>query len=458
MCGINLILGGTNRDLEKITAMNEAISHRGLPGRSTITSYFDDRIWLGHIRLPIQGLSEDYDQPMSFRNLDGAFVGEIFNFRSFEPEAATDLPIILKQFHKLGPRAFREFDGFWALVIIDKDSKKVHIFTDFLAKKPLYIRKHPDGSWGISSEIGPLWELGEVTPDELYFSSVLKFGYCTNDQTPFREIRKIPACSHLVYDPRNRAMTINSYDEIVPTFHDLREVLTTAVKNRVISDVPISLLLSGGLDSTIIFQLLKQETENFTIFHVENNEARFLKFLDIPAGVKVIPLSTDEVDVKEALLFNETPVDLGSMLPQFALAKAIKEYGFHVAISGDGADELFGGYRRALSYDSQWSDIFQELVYYHLPRLDKLMMSQTIELRCPYLSRPVIEMALTLPYIKRKQKEYLKETFADIVPPEILKRPKIPLKSVQHRRDKSGYRKEIVRLFREIMSGGPNRV
>ena len=450
MCGINLLLESPRGDND-ILEMNSVLSHRGLPGRSSITAFYNDRVKIGHVRLPIQGLSTDCDQPIFMGDLVGAFVGEVFNFRSFNPGAATDLPVILEQYSKLGDRAFREFDGFWALVILDTRLDMVHIFTDYLAKKPLYIRKYSNGSWGISSEIGPLWQLEQTTLDELFFSTVIKWGYSPNDRTPFKEIRKIPPGAHLIYNLKTKNLSRAIYDEITPIHYDLKKVLTQAVKNRLIADVPISLLLSGGLDSTIIFELVKQETFDFTIFHVDNQEARFLNYLKIPPVVKVIPLSISNVDVDEALLFNETPIDLGSVIPQFAMAKAIKEHGFHVALSGDGADELFGGYKRYETYDAQYSDIFHELVFYHLPRLDKLMMSQTIELRCPFLSRPVIESALTIPYEYRKSKEFLKETFKDIVPPEILNRPKRPLKSPQARENRIGWRIKLVARFKELM-------
>jgi asparagine synthetase B (glutamine-hydrolysing) len=153
--------------------------------------------------------------------------------------------------------------------------------------------------------------------------------------------------------------------------------------------------------------------------------------------------------LEQILLNYDCPVDLGSMIPQFLLSKAISDANFNVAISGDGADELFGGYRRITQYDSQQSDVFDELVHYHLPRLDRLMMANTIELRCPYLSSYVMNIALSLPYSERVNKKHLKNAFRDIVPNEILLRKKEPLKIKDIREDKMSHRLRVIQKFKD---------
>ena len=221
------------------------------------------------------------------------------------------------------------------------------------------------------------------------------------------------------------------------------------MKRRLVSDVPVSLLLSGGLDSTILYKLIEQQTHNFTVFHVENDESEYLDDLNVPGDVKVIRVPSPVVNKSKIFEANQTPVDLGSVFPQYAIGKAVRENGFSVAISGDGADELFGGYRRAKEYDSQMSDVFHELIYYHLPRLDFLMSRFTIELRCPYLSFPVIQMMIGTPWSGRRSKEMLKEAFKDLIPKRILSREKKPLKTPKARDDKMGWRLECIKFFRE---------
>jgi len=146
--------------------------------------------------------------------------------------------------------------------------------------------------------------------------------------------------------------------------------------------------------------------------------------------------------------WNESPVDLGSVIPQYHLFDAIKNgSNTRIVISGDGADELFGGYRRINEYDSQQSDIFHELTSYHLPRLDKLSMAHTLELRSPFLNHDIVRFALHLPFEERKNKKILKDTFKGLVPDSVIERKKLALKNPMIVEDQISYRKSVVELF-----------
>jgi len=448
MCGIAI---GINGKFDVVENMIGAMLHRGT--NPPITEKLCNGFFtIGHVRLPIQGLSPKYSSPYKYKNLVGAFVGEIFNFRDLHCCAESDIQVLMEGFSELGENCFKQFDGFWSVAIYDKKTKELHIFTDDLAKKPLYIRFY-QGAVYIASEIKALAtnSLPKPTIDEIYMSGARKWGYVVDGRTPFNEIKKIPAGLHIIF-PFKKPPIARPLHFIKPSskFH-IFNGLRKAVKNRLVSDVPVSLLLSGGLDSTIIFTIMTEYTENFTIYHVDNEEEEFLNYLRIPPGVSVKKLLLGEnVPIQEILFWNETPVDLGSVIPQYRLSRAIKEDGMHVAISGDGADELFGGYRRASEYDSQWSDLFHEVVEYHLPRLDKLMMANTIELRSPFLSRSVIEGALSLPWPERRNKEYLKQLFQYVVPREILDRKKKPLKTKAILVDKVSQRENMISTFRRM--------
>jgi asparagine synthase (glutamine-hydrolysing) len=154
---------------------------------------------------------------------------------------------------------------------------------------------------------------------------------------------------------------------------------------------------------------------------------------------------------KNALIYaqwNESPIDLGSVIPQYHLFESIrKNTDYRIVISGDGSDELFGGYSRIHEYDSQKSDIFQELSFYHLPRLDKMSMAHTLELRSPFLNNDIIRFAMHLPLEWRTDKKILKDTFGPMLPDSVVNRKKEALKNPEIKENKLAYRQKAVGLF-----------
>lgn len=443
MCGLNFTTG------DGIEHMNRALAHRGLPGRTGVleTAYGN----FGHVRLPIQGLSTKWDQPYQHNGRVYCFVGEIFNYKELLPGSESDLEVLIHFWELEGIDAFLRFDGFWSVIIQEKE--KLFVITDYLAKKPLYIR--PFGSLAISSNIEPLIRVGDEL-DQMYFSSVGKWGYTNTRRTPFKEIKKIDPDSCVIFNLEEGTIDQMNFVSIRPAKGEklnLRSRIRTAVKNRLVSDIPVSVLVSGGIDSSIIYREVVCFTHDFTVFHIDNGEEEYLDMLNIPSGIPVIklpkPTHSNTDYLREVLYFNEGPVDLGSMLPQYDMAKSIKEHGFNVVITGDGADELFGGYRRMLEYDAQYSDIFEELVYYHLPRLDKLSMAHTVELRSPFLAKSIIEFALSLPYKERVEKKYLKEIYRGLLPEAIINRKKHALKSDPVLNDPQ-WRHTLIKLYKEL--------
>ena len=196
-----------------------------------------------------------------------------------------------------------------------------------------------------------------------------------------------------------------------------------------------------GLDAPMLYLV-----NGVNLYMVENNESKFGMLLSEFLGVSITSLGPipDDDCLERCLRYNETPIDLGSMIPQFRLMEKVKE---RVILTGDGADELFGGYRRVDDYDSQLSDVFQELPFYHMPRLDRASMRSTVELRSPFLGHDVVRFALRLPREDRTHKRILKDAFSDVLPQEILDRPKEPLKCRSIRQDPMAYRKKCHEIF-----------
>jgi asparagine synthase (glutamine-hydrolysing) len=354
------------------------------------------------------------------------------------------------------------WDGFWAIVIYDSNTGDIISFTDPLGKKPLYYSEKGE----ICSEIKGL-AYNQSPIDRIFISETKKWGYNTDNRTPYLDVKRFTPNTIYYYNIKspNFKTTYPSYykiwDSPIPelegkTYEDhmdwLWRKMIESVQNRLISkNYPISLLISGGLDSSIIAAILQGTDTDVTWYSIENGESEFVNILSEKFDKKVNFLRYDMDDSLNQMIYqywNETPIDLGSVIPQYHLFKAIKDNSDHrIVISGDGADELFGGYRRIHEYDSQSSDIFEELTYYHLPRLDKMSMAHTLELRSPFLNLEIVRFALNLPLEWRKDKKILKDTFGPLLPEEIVNRDKAPLKNPGIKEDKIAYRYKAIDLF-----------
>jgi asparagine synthase (glutamine-hydrolysing) len=244
----------------------------------------------------------------------------------------------------------------------------------------------------------------------------------------------------------------NSEDDLLDWVWNKLEIST---KNRLLSlDYPISIMLSGGLDSSIIGGLLLKLGADVSWYTINNGpDNEYVRECENYWGIKVNELnySMDMDDEKLNDIYfkwNESPVDMGSVVPQYLLFEAIKKgTNTRIVLSGDGADEMFGGYRRIDEYDSQQSDIFHELTYYHLPRLDKMSMAHTLELRNPFLNLDLVQLALELPLEYRKHKTILKKAFKGLIPDSVIERKKHPLKNEKIVKDPMEYRKEAIDRF-----------
>lgn len=432
MCGIIITKDETKLDL---------IKHRGIESNFIKFKEF----YYCHHRLPIQtNIGDKWKQPLFLNNNKGLllFNGEIFNYdkNKYSSDSEYLFDLFSNSYH-VPIDEISKWDGFWSIVW--SNGNDIYCFTDPLGKKQLYYNTEGE----ICSEIFPL-VLNSLDYDLLFKSQVFKWGYNNNDRTVYNHIKRI--LPNKFYHFKNYKLNNVSNDYFnwneAPDLRLFKEFMFKSVEDRLISkSYGIGCLVSGGLDSSIIASILTTKGANVNYYSIENNESKYIEILKNYLGIDIKYLDyLVNDDLFETFKFNDSPIDLGSVVPQHKLFSVIPE---KIVLSGDGADELFGGYKRINDYDSQRSDIFDELTFYHLPRLDRASMRYTIELRNPFLSHDIIRMALKIPYPERINKVFLKSVFNTNLPDEILYREKVPLKNSELRQNPMEYRKKIFDLY-----------
>lgn len=423
-------------------------------GTKTFEEVLSNGVHLVHEWLPIQTDPSKVKNPI-IEWSDGSKV--LFNGELFGHDRCDDMELI-RSFDGLDPLIdylSSDADGFWSMIIdlhthARKDhegegSKEIIAVVDPLSKKQLYYKK----GVGVSSEIKAL-----LTPedqiDESHLTRTIKWGYVTDESTPFASIKRVMPNTIMRFseDFENIEVVRKNYRDLSPKLlsdSEFKRAMSTSVKNRLAGHVPVSLLLSGGLDSSIISAHLSQMGQPVTSYCIENEE-------DLAYAQMVDPhvktLSLDESSLEEALKIMEMPIDLGSMVPQCALAKTVESV---VVLTGDGADEVFGGYRRMFTYDAQLSDVFEELPFYHHVRLDRMSAGFTREIRSPFLHLDIVRHGLALPYEERINKKYLRAIYDRDLPRKVLDRGKEPLKTSEIRQTTGEeYRAKIVQIWRDL--------
>jgi len=440
VCGIVAQLGRTDEFAEAV----RLTEHRGIRTRVHESGW--GRI--AHARLPIVGVDEANDQPVCADKWTIAFVGEVLDFKETQVGnwEDCDLHTVVRNWVERGASGMRDHDGFWAIVALDESSGVLHCVVDYLAQKPMYYRIDVGA---IASEPSAAAALGPTTPDEIYFAAVAKWGYCPETwRTPYSEVQKMLPGQYITM---RRGFGYVDFDEDFVDYltprailggGELKREIELAVERRVLrSDVPVAILYSGGLDSSIVRCVAERYTGKLNYYSVPDA-------CDIPdlSDVPLVSLGyCSGVSAADVVHYMQEPVDLGSVVPQIAMSKVVRE---RVCLTGDGADELFGGYSRAQRYDSQWSDVFHELVSYHLPRLDRVMMRNRVEVRSPFLARRVVEIALGLPYDLRKNKQILRDLFRDDLPAGRADVPKVPLRTREVEQDRESHTLDLIAEFR----------
>ena len=416
MCGIQI----TKKETEN------QIQHRGVEHYSG----YDGNWYWNFSSLPLSSNKTGLTQPINIESGLVLFNGEIFNYKSFG-NYSSDIHYLMhvlkkgiedKKFKK----EYKEWDGFWAITIIM--GNKIVFFTDPLGKKQLYY-----SSKGICSEIRPIIPLNSLILQEPQLKTL---------NTKFSNVYRAMAGFFYEYRYEDRMAyriePVQDYLSVEPELssHNLISLIDSSVRLRSLTNFgKVGLLFSGGLDSSIIAYHLVKNKIDFTAISIENGETEYCESISKAIGFDVTYIKDElsEEEIIKAFKHYEHSLDMGSVIPQYSLFKKCKELGLHTVITGDGADELFGGYTRALTQNTFEYDVFSELPYYHHIRIDRMSMAHTVEARNPFLATPIIQYAIKLDPAERRGKKILKDLYRDLIP--FVDRNKMPLRPKHNKED-----------------------
>ena len=428
MCGIN---GFNFKDEDLIKRMNQAIKHRGPDGEGF---YVDENISLGHRRLSIIDLSENGKQPIfnEDKSMCIIFNGEIYNFqelkRGLEKNhkfiSQTDTEVVLHLYEEYKEKCLEKLNGIFAFAIYDTKSKELFIARDRIGVKPLYYYYGPSIGSGqtrnfiFSSEIKAILEHDIKREIDLEaFNHYFRLMYVPAPLTMFKGIFKLPQGHYLKlslkienwkleivrYWDLTDFSEIKSKQEIIKKIQDL---MKESIRGQLISDRPVGIFLSGGIDSTSVLGIASEimanrpshkatadKVKTFSVgFDIEDPNNKFNADLKLARETskfyntehhELIIKSEDILNNLEKVIYQmDEPVAEPTQIATTLLAEYAKKH-VAVVLGGDGGDELFGGYKR----------------YYYSYFLDKYRFIRFL---------PFLKTKVYLKFMSQKEKEVAK--------------------------------------------------
>lgn len=355
----------------------EALAYRG-PDDCGVFWSEDNRVGFGHRRLSIVDLSFAGHQPMQTRDgrLTIVFNGEIYNFRALRDElknighefqSHTDTEVILAAYRQWGAQCLQRLEGMFAFAIHNLDARTVFLARDRAGEKPLYYM-HAGGELRFASELKAL--MADTTLDRRInieaFDCYLTMGYVPGERCILEGMNKLPAAHALLFDYSAgtaklwRYWDLPQFDPACDAVSDeehldkLEVLMEAAVQRQLVADVPVAVLLSGGVDSSLVtaFAARSGRPKTFTVGFrrfAEYNESEHAHLIARHFGTEHVDFEADDVNHEILPLlarqFDEPMID-SSMIPTFLLTRQVAR-SCKVALGGDGGDELFGGYYSA---------------------------------------------------------------------------------------------------------------
>lgn len=413
MCGINGIITKNNSNLqvrESLELMNEKIFHRGPDEDGFFIDTIEDAaLGFAMRRLSIIDLSSG-KQPIFSEDRQKIIVfnGEIYNYREIREElmgagcrfkTKSDTEVILKLYEKYGTEGFKKLDGMYGFSILDKTKNKVFIARDFFGEKPLYYFADEDHFiWG--SELKSIVSVIPSKP-EISTAGLNLFFQLTYIPAPFtiyENVHKLEADHYLEIDIKTRACralqisgTERTSGKMDIGFQEakqkVRSLVEESVNSRSVSDVPIGTFLSGGVDSSIVTWCLSknldQKINTFSIgfekkaFDETDRSQTIAKLINSNHHEFIVGEKDFAENLDEILLNFDEPFADSSALPSFLVAHKTSQH-VKVALTGDGGDEVFGGYNKYLigKINQRYTGLISQKSHARLLKFSNLLLAQ----------------------------------------------------------------------------------
>lgn len=373
MCGICGGIGPKSPSYDLMSSQLRSLEHRGPDDSGT---YLAQGISLGMCRLAIVEIS-DGDQPATdeFNQIHMVFNGEIYNYRELRKELSSigvkfrkpsESDVIIHSYLTYGIDFIQKLNGMYAIALFDSRSNELFLMRDRLGKKPLWITEYNDGTVNFASEVRALML---ARPDRTLrtdmISEVMSLGFISAPNSAFNEISQIPPGSYLhwksnshriekYWKPSFQPKTKMSYPDAL---EHTKELIEASVKRRLISERPLGSFLSGGYDSTIVTaymsKLMSERVQTYSIgfankrFNEAPHAQRIADYLGTKHHMEILNPDPSLVvgDIARTL---DQPFADSSIIPTYLLSKFARK-DLVVALSGDGGDEVFGGYDRYIA-------------------------------------------------------------------------------------------------------------
>jgi asparagine synthase (glutamine-hydrolysing) len=376
MCGIiGVISKKNNPDFhsEFIVPLGQALNHMEYRGPDHQGIWSENGVCFGHRRLSIIDLSADGNQP--FQSSDQRYVlvfnGEIFNYQELRSSlqnlghafnTASDTEVILAAYAQYGKEFCKYLRGMFALVIYDRVLNELVFARDRLGKKPLFIFEN-EKVIIFSSEV-KFFHAFQTIPLEINEESLLNFlslQYIPGPQTIYKNVSQIKAGELFSYDlnkNQSKSSTYwNMFDYVgqrkdIPELDEIDKLLEKSIKYRLVSNVDIGLLLSGGIDSSLLacymHELAGKKVKAFNVGFAEQSidESAYAKQVASALGLELVSLNLEDISIdnfSKSIFHADQPLGDSAIIPTYLIAKSIGEH-VKVVLSGEGADELFHGY------------------------------------------------------------------------------------------------------------------